>query len=393
MTFYDDFATHYDKIFPYQEKTATFLTRILPAGKVLDIACGTGAYARELARRGREVHAVDLDAAMIREAKVRDTDKRVAYRTGDMQDIKERGIYDGIACIGNSLVHLPDATSIEETLTRWHAALKDEGELVIQIINYDRILNQNEIGLPTIEREGYRFERRYEQGGSHIWFDTTLITPDEKRYDNRVKLTPIRPNNLVAILRRVGFNSIAVYGGFDASAFVKETSIPLVLQASKHAQKTEPQTYRFLDDANEKSTAAKAVITQLPSWFGIESANDEYIKNVATIPVAVCEIDKHVVGFMAYRPTSDAAVELYVTGVLEAYHRRGIGKHLLRMTELHAVQNGYQYYTVKTLDPSRENTDYAKTRMFYEQNGFVKLETFKTLWDLSNPCLMMIKPL
>ena len=393
MTLYDDFASHYDKVFPYQEKTATFLHRTLPAGRVLDIACGTGAYARKLARSGREVIAVDLDASMIREAKAQDKDRRVTYRVGDMRDIQERGIYDGIACIGNSLVHLPDAASIEETLGRWHAALKDEGELVIQIINYDRILDQNVKELATIEREGYRFERRYIQSDSHIWFDTTLTTPDEKRYDNRVKLTPIRPDDLVAILRRVGFNTIAVYGGFDASAFVKDTSVPLVVHATKRAGKTGTQTYRFLDDASEKSGAVKTVITQLHPWFGIESANAEYIKNAAGIPVAVCEIDKRVVGFMAYRPTSDVVVELYVTGVLETYHRQGIGRRLLLMTELHAIQNNYQYYTVKTLDPSRENADYAKTRMFYEQNGFVKLETFKTLWDPSNPCLMMIKTL
>ncbi|MFA6119201.1 MAG: hypothetical protein WCT85_06020 [Parachlamydiales bacterium] len=49
--------------------------------------------------------------------------------------------------------------------------------------------------------------------------------------------------------------------------------------------------------------------------------------------------------------------------------------------------------TVKTLSPSADDENYAKTRAFYLSMGFYPLEEFKTLWDENNPCLFMIKVL
>ncbi|MCC6532676.1 MAG: class I SAM-dependent methyltransferase [Burkholderiales bacterium] len=42
-----------------------FASRIPPAGRVLDVACGGGRHALMLARMGHRVHAVDRDAAAI----------------------------------------------------------------------------------------------------------------------------------------------------------------------------------------------------------------------------------------------------------------------------------------------------------------------------------------
>jgi hypothetical protein len=46
---------------------------------------------------------------------------------------------------------------------------------------------------------------------------------------------------------------------------------------------------------------------------------------------------------------------------------------------------------VKTLGPSSDDSNYAKTRAFYSAMGFRPLEEFKQIWDEHNPCLVMVK--
>jgi len=55
------------------------------------------------------------------------------------------------------------------------------------------------------------------------------------------------------------------------------------------------------------------------------------------------------------------------------------------------MNSGRIYLTVKTLDESREDEGYARTRRFYYAMGFQPLEVFPMLWDADNPCLCMLK--
>jgi GNAT superfamily N-acetyltransferase len=84
------------------------------------------------------------------------------------------------------------------------------------------------------------------------------------------------------------------------------------------------------------------------------------------------------------------AAEVYVMGVLQPHHRRGVGTALLAAAEHSLAGDGVNYLQVKTLGQSRESRGYAATRRFYESRGFVPLEEFPNLWP-GNPCLLLVK--
>jgi GNAT superfamily N-acetyltransferase len=86
------------------------------------------------------------------------------------------------------------------------------------------------------------------------------------------------------------------------------------------------------------------------------------------------------------------AAEVYVMGVVADQHRRGIGTALLAAAEDALRRRGVEYLQVKTLAPSREDENYARTRRFYEARGFVPLEEFPDLWP-GNPALLLVKAL
>ena len=101
-----------------------FVLRQVPDGarRALDVGCGSGRFARELAARGLIVDAVDRSAEMIAAA---GETPGVRYVHADVRELEPAG-YDFVSCIA-SLHHLPFAA----TVTRLRDALRPGGVLAV----------------------------------------------------------------------------------------------------------------------------------------------------------------------------------------------------------------------------------------------------------------------
>ncbi|SCG81946.1 methyltransferase type 11 [Proteiniborus sp. DW1] len=245
MGFYEELSRYYDIIFPAAPSTVEFIEKSANDRKyILDIACGTGNYAIELAKKGYIVDGVDLDSEMIKagKKKAKAENLNINFTQGNMKDIKalfSDQKYDLIYCIGNSLVHLDSEDEIGQLINDISDITNDNGTLVIQIINYDRILDFNIDHLPTISRKeaGVEFVRNYvhDKVSGKILFNTEIhITNEDKthKYENSVALFPLRKDALVNIVKNAGFNKIEVYGGFGKEEYF-ENSFATVLVARK----------------------------------------------------------------------------------------------------------------------------------------------------------------
>src|SRR6266550_8497056 len=107
-----------------------FLLRQLPTNcrKVLEIGCGTGAFARQLAQHSQHVLALDLSPEMIRLARERSAKfPNIEFQVADVLD---RSLpvedFDCIASIA-TLHHLP----LSEIFSKMKAALKPGGVLLV----------------------------------------------------------------------------------------------------------------------------------------------------------------------------------------------------------------------------------------------------------------------
>ena len=129
----------------------------------------------------------------------------------------------------------------------------------------------------------------------------------------------------------------------------------------------------------------------LPAWFGIESAIDEYVEKVRGLLFITATLHGKTVGFCAVKINYRINADLYVLGILEEYHRRGMGTRIVDFINDYCRQNEVPYMTVKTLSECHPDKNYAKTRRFYEKCGFRAFEEFPTLWGDANPCLYMIR--
>ncbi|AKL94105.1 methyltransferase [Clostridium aceticum] len=246
MGFYEEFSRYYDIVFPTGEAQLKFIQGASKntSDKILDIACGTGNYSLALAERGFEVTATDLDEAMMKEVEEKAKAKGLQLKTyiGDMKELAtylpQKG-FDVAFCIGNSLVHLTKLEEIQSTLHQMYGILSEEGRLILQIINYDRIMKYNIDGLPTIEDKeaGIKFIRKYnyDENKRLIYFNTELIVAknDEiKSFTNSVPLYPLLSHQLIAMLQIAGFKDMKIYGNFMEESY-REESYAMVVVAEK----------------------------------------------------------------------------------------------------------------------------------------------------------------
>ena len=204
-------------------------------------------------------------------------------------------------------------------------------------------------------------------------------------------------------------------------------------------------------DAQQKKQIAAEILQQLPDWFGLPESTKRYIEESAGMPFwAWCEAGEEACadgengktqrenmqrkkektrvggedecrkgekngkaneleikkepenadeqrnaknpfsGFLALKETSPHTAEIYVMGVLQKRHRKGIGRKLYLAFENYAREKGYSFLQVKTVQ-SGHYEEYDRTNGFYQAMGFRELECLPTLWDGWNPCQIYVK--
>ena len=142
-----------------------------------------------------------------------------------------------------------------------------------------------------------------------------------------------------------------------------------------------------------KGAICEPILRSLPAWFGIEGAIIQYIAEIEHLPTFLTYESGDVMGFLSIKQHYPVSAEVFVMGIREEAHRRGMGRALLDQAQKWLKHQGVEYLQVKTLGPSRPDENYAKTRAFYLAMGFKPLEEFPQIWEAGNPCLILIKKL
>ena len=237
--FYESIAKVYDYIFPKNRKQLEFIEsieKIENKEKILDIGCATGNLTELLGERTENVIGIDLDRELIKEAKLKNP--RLIFENMNMLEIDksfEENNFARIVSFGNTLVHLDNIGEIKVFFEKVYKLLKKEGYFIVQIINYDRVIDKNIKSLPTIDNEKIEFIRDYNYhfNTGKVDFITKLTIKEEKiEIKNNIKLLAIRKNEIEKILLDLKFKNIEFYGSFIGEK-LSENSEALIFKAQK----------------------------------------------------------------------------------------------------------------------------------------------------------------
>lgn len=243
LAFYTDLSDVYDALFPVSDAQRALFDRLLASGRVrrvADAGCGSGAQLLPFAAAGAECLGFDPDPALVARAGAKLAPFPGArVETGGFADVARivSPPVDLILCLGNSLVHVTQEEAAR-FLRDAAGAITGGGEILLQILNYERLLLGKVTALPLMQAEegAIEFRRGYVwEGNRKVRFQTVLRISDESQpriVRNDIPLYPIYPDELWEMLERAGFSGIRFFGDFAESDFSPESDA-LVCRAGK----------------------------------------------------------------------------------------------------------------------------------------------------------------
>ncbi len=230
------------------EREWPFLAKILPvSGRLLDLGCGTGEHSRFLASKGFDVTGIDSSPAMLAKATDGPVPPNLRFVEGDIASVDSlvAGTFDGAICVGNTLPHIEDEEALRRLLVGLRARLRAGAPLLLQVLNYERILGKGVRFLPL------NFRGEDEAGGEVVFLrlmtplaDGRLVfTPTTLRYrpqgdpplevvtSRNVPLRAWMQPQLEGALREAGFEQVLSFGTVGDVPYVRDESPDAVLVA------------------------------------------------------------------------------------------------------------------------------------------------------------------
>ncbi|WP_437287952.1 methyltransferase domain-containing protein [Sorangium sp. So ce406] len=145
--FGDDFVRTLDKIdAKVVRREVDFIEERLGVEKgavILDLACGAGGHAIEIASRGYSVVGYDLSLAMLARAAddAQDRGQKLNFLQGDMREMTFEETFDGVYCWSTSFGYFDDEKNAD-VLARIRRALRAGGMLLLDIVNRDYVASR-----------------------------------------------------------------------------------------------------------------------------------------------------------------------------------------------------------------------------------------------------------
>ena len=242
--FYENLGSDYDRMtrfpqrLPGEREIVSQWRQKLGFESVVDAACGTGLHAIALAQLGVRVVASDLSETMLTLARhhAKEMNVDVTWVQAPMESMRERldGTFDMILCLGNSLPHLLDEKALLSTLKGFHALLNPGGHILLQMVNYDRVLAQRQRIVAINRQEHTEFIRFYDFDPPFVDFNILRIDwSDDKPGHclNATRLYPYRREEVQRGLVAAGFSEWQVFGDMKAAPFSAANSANMVLLA------------------------------------------------------------------------------------------------------------------------------------------------------------------
>jgi glycine/sarcosine N-methyltransferase len=246
--FYDLLSAEYDSMTDFEKRFVmeqnTFENIIERFGIVsaVDAGAGTGFHALLLARLGVDVTAVDISGEMLRKCEENATVLGVQVKTvqSDFAHIPAFATrsFDAVLCLGNSLAHIITNEELSDSLTSFGKILIKGGTLIVQILNYKKILGERNRVQQIRRAGGKTFIRFYDYCEDRLFFNILSVhedSPTPAHTIQTVELHPYVADELIPFLRKAGFGEIQIYGDLRFAEYSEDYSRDIVIIARSNS--------------------------------------------------------------------------------------------------------------------------------------------------------------
>ena len=206
-----------------EERTARELEGLLtlagpaPGSRILDLCCGHGRHAVELAARGFKVTGVDLSKSYLDEARelARGRGVRLRWLRKDMRELPYADEFELVVSLYNAFGYFDEDAENQRVLEGVARSLASGGSFFLDLLCADTM--RADLGQLEMERKGYVLDERveYDERGRRLLMHHHLR---RRAGEGRYYLHSLRlyePEEIREMLGRVGLVTCAQWGDFD----------------------------------------------------------------------------------------------------------------------------------------------------------------------------------
>lgn len=186
-----------------------------PGAQVLDVGCGPGRHALELARRGYVVHGIDLSpdfVALARDA-ARVEELGATFEVLDVRDLDGLGAYDAVICLCQGGFGLLGGEDEAEVLGRIARSARPGGSVVVSAFHAYFAVRHLEAGETFDPRTGVLHEV------------ATLRDPDGREAPFDLWTTTFTARELRSLAASVGLEVVGVHGVSPGDYALREPAL------------------------------------------------------------------------------------------------------------------------------------------------------------------------
>jgi len=233
-------SVHYHRLYAHRShaEAAGFVDALVghlrpaPGAAMLDLGCGAGRHAKQLAARGFDVTGLDLAAGSIEAARASEG-PRLRFRRHDMRVPFGRAAFDYVFSFFTSFGYFDDPAEQMAVVRNMARALKPGGRLVLDYLNVpyaEARLTPEE----AVEIEGTRYQiRRWTD--SRCFYKRIVVTdgPNATPFEYREQVARFSLYDFERMFARHDLEIDALYGDYRLNNYDARTSPRLLLIARK----------------------------------------------------------------------------------------------------------------------------------------------------------------
>lgn len=222
LALYDDYLAERT---PVEIDRLEALLALRPPLRILDLPCGQGRHAIELARRGYDVTGVDLSPFLLKvaEERARADGIRLHWLEGDMRQPIAGERFDVVLNLFTSLGYFADEADDRKVVDAAAAMLVPGGRFLLEVINGERLMARfQEREWFTVGQAAVVERRSLDRTARRMVVERTVTTPN----DTEVNLHAIRlydGRDVSGIMRRAGFGRVDLYGDWSGEPLTPDS--------------------------------------------------------------------------------------------------------------------------------------------------------------------------
>jgi SAM-dependent methyltransferase len=213
---------------------------VAPGSQILDVGCGYGRHAMELAARG--YHVVGLDSSLPLLLRGADEAQRrgltINFVHGDMRDLAFESQFDGAYCLFSTFGYFDDETN-KKAAANICRALKPGARCVFEVLNRDYVVADLPLrvwwegdGCVVLEEVDFNYFSSRIQSSRSVVFD------DGRQLEQEISIRSFCLHELGKLLHSVGFRVVEVSGSMSTKGrFFGAHSRDIVVVAERRVEK------------------------------------------------------------------------------------------------------------------------------------------------------------